>query len=539
MPKGARQSLAELFQKLLRDPTDANKWLHLLTMPKQCLKQPTRGGKKYNLTAHVKMQITDFSSSEGLTRISENGLSRPARKRESSLNSRVSKKMDAGDVKGAVRAVCSDDSIAPDTAETLQQLSEKHPRRTTPLTPRSPISTPGTVTANVVKTIILSFPAGFAGGPTGVCPQILKDLISPSNGDAGTRVLKKLTEFVNLVLSGNLPPTHTPYFLWCKSHSPKKEGRWYQTDCSGKHSETPLSEMRPHHCEVKAVRGIWQCATRLRYANIRQEHSPDHTKAAYAKPSFLFHREKIILSEEGAQQGDPEGPPLFSDTINDTIKSLCSKLNLWYLDDGNLAGSFEDVLNDYTTLRSAFLAMGLEVNPQKCELVFLGCPSNEQKQSILSKLSEVCAGVQVTELEDLVVLGAPIGSAALESTVEEKTQFFQAFSQKLQRIDAHYALFLIKNCLHMPRLLYVLRTSPCFKLCEKLQRIDNYLRASLEYICTVSLSESRDKQVSLPVKLGSMGFPSAVLTAPSAFLASAVGCEPFSRNLLPRIFATN
>ena len=175
--------------------------------------------------------------------------------------------------------------------------------------------------------------------------------------------------------------------------------------------------------------------------------------------------------------------------------------------------------------------MGLEVNPQKCQLVLLGCPSNEQKQSILSKFSELCPGVQVTELEDLVVLGAPIGSAALESIVEEKTQVFQAFSQKLQRIDAHYALFLIKNRLHMPRLLYVLRTSPCFKLCEKLQRIDNYLRASLESICNVSLSESRDKQVFLPVKLGGMGIPSAVLAAHSAFLASAVGCEPFSQNL--------
>ena len=69
------------------------------------------------------------------------------------------------------------------------------------------------------------------------------------------------------------------------------------------------------------------------------------------------------------------------------------------------------------------------------------------------------------------------------------------------------------------------------KLCEKLQRIDNYLLASFESICNVSLSEARDKQVFLPVKLGGMGIPSAVLIAPSAFLASAVGCEPFSQNL--------
>ena len=83
----------------------------------------------------------------------------------------------------------------------------------------------------------------------------------------------------------------------------------------------------------------------------------------------------------------------------------------------------------------------------------------------------------------------------------------------------------------MPRLLYVLRTFPCFKLCEKLQRNDNYLRASLESICNISLSKSRDKPVFLLVKLGGRGIPSAVLTAPSAFLASAEGCEPFSQNL--------
>ena len=39
------------------------------------------------------------------------------------------------------------------------------------------------------------------------------------------------------------------------------------------------------------------------------------------------------------------------------------------------------------------------------------------------------------------------------------------------------------------------------------------------------------QQVFLPVKLGGNGTPSAVLTAPSAFLDSARGCEPFSQNL--------
>ena len=387
---------------------------------------------------------------------------------------------------------------------------------------------------------------------------------------------EKLTEFVNLVPSGYLPPRIRPVFFGANLIALGKKGggirpiavgntlRRSSAKCTG----TMAKSNRCVECgNVQLGYGTQRGAEAAAHATrlyVRQEHSPDqillkidmknafnsisreallatvfakhpliynYTEAASAKPSFLFYRDKIFLSGEGAQQGDPEGPLLFSDTINDTIGSICSKLNLWYLDDGNLAGTFEDVLNYYTTLRSAFVAMGLEVNPQKCELVFLGCPSNEKKQSFLPKFFEFCPGVQVTDLEDLVVLGTPIGSADLESTVEEKTQVFQAFSQKIQRLDAHYALFLIKNCSHMPRLFYVLRTSPCFKLFEKLQRIDNYLRASLESICNVSLSESRDKKVFLLVKLGGMGIPSAVFTAPSTFLAPAVGCEPFSQNL--------
>ena len=42
------------------------------------------------------------------------------------------------------------------------------------------------------------------------------------------------------------------------------------------------------------------------------------------------------MSEVGVQQGDPEGPPLFSDRIMDIIDRLSSLLNFWYLADGNL-----------------------------------------------------------------------------------------------------------------------------------------------------------------------------------------------------------
>jgi len=43
-----------------------------------------------------------------------------------------------------------------------------------------------------------------------------------------------------------------------------------------------------------------------------------------------------VLSEEGAQQGDPIGPLLFCNTIHPVLSSLEASLKLGYLDDINL-----------------------------------------------------------------------------------------------------------------------------------------------------------------------------------------------------------
>ena len=61
---------------------------------------------------------------------------------------------------------------------------------------------------------------------------------------------------------------------------------------------------------------------------------------------FFFHGDSVIKSCEGTQQGDPESPALFLDSIQDLIDSLESKINLWYLDDGRLSDDNRTVLKD-------------------------------------------------------------------------------------------------------------------------------------------------------------------------------------------------
>ena len=71
-----------------------------------------------------------------------------------------------------------------------------------------------------------------------------------------------------------------------------------------------------------------------------------YSHSAYSQPSFLFYGDSVIKSYEGTQQEDPESPPLFSDSIQDLIDILESKINLWYLDDGNLSDDYRTVLKD-------------------------------------------------------------------------------------------------------------------------------------------------------------------------------------------------
>ena len=61
---------------------------------------------------------------------------------------------------------------------------------------------------------------------------------------------------------------------------------------------------------------------------------------------LFFYSDSVIKSYEGTQQEDSEYPTLFSDSIQNLIDSLESKINLWYLDDVNISNDYRTVLKD-------------------------------------------------------------------------------------------------------------------------------------------------------------------------------------------------
>ena len=132
----------------------------------------------------------------------------------------------------------------------------------------------------------------------------------------------------------------------------------------------------------------------------------NYTYCAYGKPSYLFYGSSVIISEDGTQLGDPEAPPLFAEKIQTLVKQLESKINLWYLDDGNLADDYKVVLRDLKNVLKLEQIYGLSLNTEKCELCFLGPTTSTQCNSILTQFRKICPKIKIKTMCQTVMSGS-------------------------------------------------------------------------------------------------------------------------------------
>ena len=126
----------------------------------------------------------------------------------------VSSKLEDGNIRAAVRLLCSDDTPAAATPQNVHQLQTKHPspqpnRRSFP----DPADTiPIMVDEKDIVKAVMSFPPGSSGGPDGLRPQHLKDLVN-CNENGGHDLVSSLTAFANTLLGGVCPAPVVPLFF--------------------------------------------------------------------------------------------------------------------------------------------------------------------------------------------------------------------------------------------------------------------------------------------------------------------------------------
>ena len=240
---------------------------------------------------------------------------------------------------------------------------------------------------------------------------------------------------------------------------------------------------------------------------------------AYAAPSDLLFGSDIIQSQTGIQQGDPLGPLLFAFGVDEVASNVSTPLNIWYLDDAKLGGFFDCVRKILDFIIPALSRIGLYINPDKSEIINIGCTSDEFELAIRC-INGVLSGVRVTHPANLQLLGSPILESGIKNTLSKKRSILLQMFSRLLPIDSHPALFLLRNCFSIPKLLYILRSAPCYESPDELGKIDGILRKCAVDICNVHFDDTGWRIATLPIRFGGLGLRSVSDIFEVAYLTS-------------------
>ena len=153
----------------------------LLSFEANCLLSPKRESKRQNMTTVIKKRIEKGaehddvnSSSPILTRwrkLDDDGV----------LAAAVTSTIENGNIKAAVTILVSNEKPAADTLETLASLHDKHAHSGVAynhLPPDNVIYKALQVDEDDILRAIRSFPAGSSGGPDGLRPQHILELVT-------------------------------------------------------------------------------------------------------------------------------------------------------------------------------------------------------------------------------------------------------------------------------------------------------------------------------------------------------------------------
>lgn len=558
IPKGARSTAAFRLAQTIEECTTKNdfkSWETLITFSYAAFKIPEKSNK--SLSHVVKKNIASLSIDDMIPRIAKPSSA-------ASLAKRIESKISEGDIRGAVKLLASDDSLAPEDELTLKCLQLKHPSPSRSLSlPDEPTPQEIPCISNeLVRWAISSFPNGSSAGIDGMRPQHLKDLTATSNGDAGSRLVRAIATLCNLMLSGNVPMDVCRILYGANLCALRKKDGGLRPIAAGLTlrrlvgkiackvvGESVGEYLRPVQIGVN-TRGGCEAAVHATRAYVQKHKNTNHVLLkidaknafnsierdsmltaikdqipflynylwqAYSSPTLLFFGEKTLLSQVGAQQGDPCGPMIFSLTIHPVIESLSSDLNIWYLDDGTLAGPPETVLRDFEILMQRLKHVGLEINPAKCEIYFMGDFSTD----VYDKFSTLSPGIRIVK-DELELLSSPIISSNIEKCFEDKFSSLRRLFSRLKEVPLHISYYLLRHCLMIPKMTYLLRTTAAWYCTDLLHALDEEFRATLEDICNSKFSESQWTLASLPIRFGGLGIRKLDDIALPAYLSSSV-----------------
>ena len=442
--------------------------------------------------------------------------------------------------------------------------------------------------ADLVQRMINSFPRGAGAGPSALRPQHLLDAIRSSHGD---EALEHLAEMCNHLAQGRAPPAAAPPIAGAGLMALRKNDGGLRPIAVGesirrlvakclcsitkeqaRHYLWPLQlgVSTPLGAEVGAQTARQWCERHAgdpdralvtidfenafntvdRTAILRQvRHRFPGLSAwvewCYGAPTNLLFDGLPIPPSAGVQQGDPLGPLLFALPLQPVLQRVASEfqsenthgepldLIFSFLDDGVLAGPHQVVARALHRLTEEAAAIGLKLNPSKCELVLLSAPGSSSVDRSLFPNE-----IAVRPDGNFKLLGVGIGSHSYCASLTAKrvAKMAPLLAALGDLANPQIALPLLRQCASYGKVVYSLRSTPPEAHLDELLSFDKDIRRCFEGFSNTYPDDDAWLQASLSVRWGGLGLRSAHRHSPAAFLASRSSCHALCSEVDPSHF---
>ena len=172
-------------------------------------------------------------------------------------------------------------------------------------------------------------------------------------------------------------------------------------------------------------------------------------------------------------------------------------MNVWYLDDGTLCGSKEDLLAALRINEEDGPARGLHLNRSK-SLLFV--PPNADVSD-----NPLPADIPISR-EGFVLLGTPVGSPSFCSSYVSKQalKILNSLNLLPDLEDSQMEYVLLCSCLSFPKFSFILRTCPPSLTEGAIQQFDNALCDAVSGIVGAPLSKWAWQKASFPIFNGGL-----------------------------------
>ena len=499
---------------------------------------------------------------------------------------RCKSKAHEGQYSRAVQALVSC-GLAECSPETLFEMQQKHPppKRPQP-NPPDLVSAPRSFSPAEVSVAALSFPKGSGAGPSGMRPEHFKSVLKNTSAALANKALGALTKLVNTLAAGKVPEQVRPFLCGARLVAGKKKDNSLRPIAIGNLLRRVVSKCFNNALAQKAadllapnqlgvgVRGgaeaIAHAVTEavkvhpsswvLQADLVNAYNSVDRgvmleevaryfpeclswAKSCYGAPSWLKFGEASIFSATGLHQGDPIAGLLFCLVLKPIVDAIESEvadliLNAWYLDDGHIIGTKEELASVVDIIvregesRGLILSRAATVHPPSLPKSVVWSPldgiGDNEQDPLLRGIPKVKAG------DGIVVLGAPVGyHAFVKEKLKSKVEKVRGILELLPLLqDPHCEFVLLRSCLSLPKIMFMLRAVNTVDFQDQLIEFDCLIRGALSHLLGSPLTDVQWAQASLPVAMGGLGFRSAADHASAAHAVSLLAAQPLLDGLL-------